>query len=76
MGILESCITGLIFIIIGFVLRKYPPEHVNNSLGYSNNSDLSMKISLLGLFILAASCILCTELHLRKLFDKNGARKQ
>lgn len=34
MGIITSCMLGLVFTIIGFVLMKYPPEHINNSLGY------------------------------------------
>ncbi|CDI49611.1 hypothetical protein BN906_01614 [Clostridium tetani 12124569] len=59
MNILTNCIIGFIFIVIGLVLRAYPPEHINNSLGYrtpfsilirylySNNSNLSMRISSL-----------------------------
>ncbi|MCM0650166.1 SdpI family protein [Clostridium swellfunianum] len=34
MSILTSCIIGLLFALFGLVLMKYPPEHINNSLGY------------------------------------------
>jgi hypothetical protein len=34
MGIVESCITGGVLVVIGFILRAYPPEHINNNLGY------------------------------------------
>lgn len=34
MSILTSCIIGLFFALIGLVLMKYPPEHINNNLGY------------------------------------------
>ncbi|BDR81194.1 hypothetical protein N072000002_13740 [Clostridium tetani] len=116
MSILTSCIIGLAFIVIGLVLRAYPPEHINNSLGYrtpfamknkdtwydgnrfcgtmllisgiifipfsilirylySNNLTLSMRMPLLGLFIIIMIGIVYTEIHLRMIFDKNGTRK-
>ncbi|KHO39140.1 hypothetical protein OR62_07675 [Clostridium tetani] len=116
MSILTSCIIGLAFIVIGLVLRAYPPEHINNNLGYrtpfsmknkdtlyegnrfcgtmllisgiifipfsilikyvySNNLNLSMRISSLSLLIIIIIGIVCTEIHLRRIFDKNGTRK-
>lgn len=116
LNILTSCVLGLTFIIIGLILRVYPPEHINNSVGYitpfamknkdtwyesnrfsgsmllisgiifiplsilirylySNNLTLSMKISLFALFIIIMISILFTEIHLRKIFDKNGVKK-
>lgn len=99
--------------ILGLILRVYPPEHINNSLGYKTpfamkNKDtwyegnrfwgtmlsftgiifiplsISMRylyknnlnLSILVLFILFIISIILTEIHLRKLFDKNGAKKQ
>ncbi|BDR86774.1 SdpI family protein [Clostridium tetani] len=41
MNILTNCIIGFIFIVIGLVLRAYPPQHINNSLGY--RTPFSMK---------------------------------
>lgn len=113
MGVLTSCITGAFVTILGFILRAYPPEHINNSLGYKTpfamkNKDtwyegnrfcgtmllftgivfiplsISMRylysnnlnLSILVLFILFVVSIIFTEIHLRKLFDKNGAKKQ
>ncbi|MBL4936857.1 SdpI family protein [Clostridium sp. YIM B02515] len=116
MGILTSCITGAFVAIIGLILRTYPPEHINNSIGYktpfsmknkdtwcegnrlcgrmllfsgiifipfsilirylyTNNVNLSKSISILGLVILFIASIIFTEIHLRKLFDKDGIRK-
>lgn len=116
MSILVSSVIGMIFALIGLLLMKYPPENINNSLGYrtpfamknnetwnegnrfcgkmfligaivfipfsalfryfySNNSVLSMKISSLGGFIIVIACILCTEIHLRTIFDKAGVRR-
>jgi uncharacterized membrane protein len=116
MGNLTTYFGGLLVIVIGFLLWKYPPNHINNSLGYRTpfsmkSKDtwyegnrfygillficgtifiafsvvirylldfsliLSTKISNLSLVILVILSILCTEIHLRKLFDKKGVRK-
>ncbi|WP_097027164.1 SdpI family protein [Clostridium peptidivorans] len=116
MGVLTSCITGVVLAIFGLVLRVYPPEHINNTIGYKtpfamknkdtwyegnrfcgtmllfigiifipfsilmrylyrNNLNLSESISIVGLAILLIAIIIFTEIHLRKLFDKNGVRK-
>lgn len=116
MGILTSCIIGVVMAILGFILRTYPPEHINNSLGYktpfamknkntwyegnrfcgtmllftgiifiplsiligylySDNINLSKNISILVLFVLFIVSIIFTEIHLRKLFDKNGMKQ-
>lgn len=34
MDFFTSCIMGAFVAILGFVLRTYPPEYINNSLGY------------------------------------------
>lgn len=34
MGNLTSCIIGIIFIVIGLMMKLYPPEHINNTIGY------------------------------------------
>lgn len=111
MEVLTSCIIGAVLIILGLVLRAYPPEHINNNIGYKTtfamkNKDtwyegnrfcgtmllftgiifipfstlmkhlkLSESVSVLGLIILLIVIIIFTEIHLRKLFDKNGVRK-
>ncbi len=116
MSISTSCVIGLAFALTGLVLMKYPPESINNSLGYktpfamknketwnegnrfcgkmlliggsifipfsilfrylySNNLALSMRISSLGVFIIAIGCIVYTEIHLRMIFDRTGIRK-
>lgn len=113
MGFLTSCITGVFVAILGFILKTYPPEHINNSLGYKTpfamkNKDTwyegnrfsgtmllftgiffiplsiamrflyksSLNLSILVLFILLIVSIILTEIHLRKIFDKNGRKKQ
>lgn len=116
MEILTTCFIGLGFIFLGFLLRFYPPENINNSLGYKtpfarknkytwqegnrfcgsilllvgiifipssilirhlyfNNSNLSRTISMLYLLFLLLATIVFTEMHLRKIFDKNGMKK-
>lgn len=116
MGVLTGCIIGAFLATLGLALRVYPPEHINNNLGYKspfatknkdtwyegnrfcgtmlfftgiifipfsilmkylyrNNLNLSEHISVLGLVILSIAIIIFTEIHLRKLFDKNGVRK-
>jgi uncharacterized membrane protein len=116
MEVLTSCIIGMVLATFGLVLRVYPPEHINDNLGYKspfamknkdtwyegnrffgtmllftgiifipfsivmrylyrNNLNLSESISVLGLVILSIAIIIFTEIHLRKLFDKNGVRK-
>ncbi len=34
MGALTSCIIGMVLAILGIILRMYPPEHINNNIGY------------------------------------------
>lgn len=111
-----SFLIGPIFIIIGLILKFFPPEQVNNSLGYktpsamrnkdtwlegnrfsgkalvisgigfelflilihwtlSNNSALLVRLTTAGLLTVFILIILCTEIHLKKLFHKNGVRK-
>ncbi|KEI11989.1 hypothetical protein Z959_12915 [Clostridium novyi B str. ATCC 27606] len=41
MSILKSCIIGIIFVLIGFLLMKYAPNNINNSIGYK--TPFSMK---------------------------------
>ncbi|MFL0270158.1 SdpI family protein [Candidatus Clostridium radicumherbarum] len=56
--------SGIIFIPLSILMRYL----------YSNN--LSKNLSILVLFILFIVSIIFTEIHLRKLFDKNGIKKQ
>lgn len=115
MDIFANYFIGILFIAIGLVMKLYPPEHINNNLGYRTpfsmkskdtwiegnrfcgvmllisgaifmlfsmitrylykNTNLSTKISLFVLLIISLLNIVCTEIHLRMLFDKHGIRK-
>ncbi|KAJ49719.1 putative membrane protein [Clostridium tetanomorphum] len=117
MGNLTSCISGIIFISIGLVMKLYPPEHINKTMGYrtpfamkskdtwlegnrffgimlliggaifipfsilinhlyNSNTDLATKILGVSLSIILLMIILCTEIHLRNLFNKDGIKKE
>lgn len=110
-------LTSIFIIILGFLLKFWPPKHINSSIGYKTpfamknqetwnegnkfaaimlilSGILSLSVSLLIIFIyketeintarylgIFAVFIICTvllgtEIHLRKLFDRNGSRKQ
>lgn len=111
-----SFLIGPFFIIIGATLKFFPPEQINNSLGYrsssamrnkdtwiegnrffgktllisgvgfelllilinfvlGNNSILLVRLTISGLLTVVVASILCTEIHLKKMFNKNGVRK-
>lgn len=111
-----SFLIGPFFIIIGATLKFFPPEQINNSLGYrspsamrnkdtwlegnrffgktllisgigfelflilinfafGNNSILLVKLTISGLLTVVVISILCTEVHLKKMFNKNDVRK-
>lgn len=106
--------TGIVFIICGFILFKYPPENVNGVYGYKTpfsmkNKDVwnvaqkyggismmilglinaiigiwsifkpliinNRKIQELFLLISVIVMIIVDEIHLRKVFNKDGSRK-
>lgn len=110
-----SCITiAIIFILLGFILIKYPPKEINGIYGYRtplskknqdtwdvaqkyggvsmlilgivngifgiwaiiqpiaiNNEIVQLIVVLIGVIVM----IVVDEIHLRKLFNKDGSRK-
>ncbi|QAA33112.1 SdpI family protein [Clostridium manihotivorum] len=58
-------IGGIIFIPFSIFFRYL----------YINNISLSLRISLMGLLVIAIACIVYTEIHLKIIFDKTGIRK-
>lgn len=116
MVLLANCSTGIILTFIGVIFKLWPPEHINNVMGYrtpfskknketwkegnrfsaimmiaggilsilvsiiitflyKNNIGAAVSISSACSVIITLSLTLYTEIHLRKIFDKNGNRK-
>lgn len=42
---------------------------------FGNNSILLVRLTISGLLTVVVTIILCTEVHLKKMFNKNGERK-
>ncbi|MFL0268079.1 SdpI family protein [Candidatus Clostridium radicumherbarum] len=64
-GLILIC-SGAIFITFSILVRYL----------YNNNLNFSMRVSVAALAMILMGNIIFTEIHLRKLFDKNGIRKR
>ena len=114
MTISSYCLIGLVFIVIGILMRLYPPKDINRTLGYKTpfamkNKDTwnegnrffciliigggilfiilififeyiyvsNFKDRLLGIimFVIIIGSMIFTEIHLRRVFHRDGNRK-
>lgn len=64
MEISTSCFIGILLIVIGLTMKLYPPEHINNTLGYKTPFSMKSKDTWLegnrfcGVMFLASGIIL------------------
>lgn len=116
MILFSNCSVGIIFIIIGVIFKLWPPEHINDMMGYrtpfskknkevwdegnrfssimmivsgimttiisilitflyKNSPGAAVSISTICSLIITLGFVFYTEIHLRKIFDKDGNRK-